>query len=91
MDNFDNRIIAAAVSRTLMPAVDYLSELDCQKGFINGRRGEDNIRAITDSFYNSLLEQKQNFFLFTDTAIAFDSIDHPFLFAYVLKEIGMPD
>ena len=88
MNNFDNRIIAATVSRTLMPAVDYLAEI-CQKGFINGRRGEDNIRAITDSFYNSLLEQKQKFFLFIDTAKAFDSIDHPFLFD-VLKKIGMP-
>ena len=88
MNNFDNRIIAAAVSRTLMPAVDFLSEA-CQKGFINGRRGEDNILAITNSFYTSLLEQKQKFFLFIDTAKAFDSIDHPFLFD-VLKKVGMP-
>ena len=61
----------------------------CQKGFINGRRGEDNILAITNSFYTSLLEQKQKFFLFIDTAKAFDSIDHPFLFD-VLKKVGMP-
>ena len=31
MNNFDNHIIAAAVSRNLMPAVDFLSEA-CQKG-----------------------------------------------------------
>lgn len=88
MNNFDNRIIAAVVSRTLMPAVDFISER-CQKGFINGRRGETNIKDITNQFYSSLLAQQQHFFLFIDTAKAFDSIDHPFLFD-VLAKIGMP-
>ena len=88
MNNFDNRIIAATVSRTLMPAVDHISER-CQKGFINGRKGETNIKGITNQFYSSLLEQNQHFFLFIDTAKAFDSIDHPFLFD-VLAKIGMP-
>jgi ribonuclease HI len=88
MNNFDNRIIAAAVSRTLMPSVDFISER-CQKGFINGRRGETNIKDITNKFYSSLLAQQQHFFLFIDTAKAFDSIDHPFLFD-VLTKIGMP-
>ena len=88
MNNFDNRIIAAAVSRTLMPAVDFISE-SCQKGFINGRKGETNIKNITNMFYSSLLAQQQHHFLFIDTAKAFDSIDHPFLFD-VLTKIGMP-
>ena len=88
MNNFDNRIIAATVSRTLMPAVDHISER-CQKGFINGRKGETNIKGITNQFYSSLLEQNQHVFLFIDTAKAFDSIDHPFLFD-VLAKIGMP-
>jgi hypothetical protein len=88
MNNFDNRIIAAAVSRTIMPAVDFISER-CQKGFINGRRGDINIKGITDMFYSSLLAQQQHYFLFIDTAKAFDSIDHPFLFD-VLAKIGMP-
>ena len=89
MNNFDNRIVAATVSRTIMPSVDFLAEL-CQKGFINDRKGEENIKAITDSFYNSLLEQKQKFFLFIDTAKAFDSIDHTFLFD-VLRRVDMPE
>ena len=89
MNNFDNRIVAATVSRTIMPSVDFLAE-PCQKGFIHGRKGEENIKAITDSFYNSLLEQKQKFFLFIDTAKAFDSIDHTFLFD-VLRKVGMPE
>jgi ribonuclease HI/exonuclease III len=88
MNNFDNRIIAAAVSHTLMPSVDFVSER-CQKGFINGRKGEENIKDITDKFYSALLAQEQHFFLFIDTAKAFDSIDHPFLFD-VLAKIGMP-
>ena len=88
MNNFDNRIIAAAVSRALMPSVDFLADL-CQKGFINGRKGEENIHAITNSFYTSLLAQKHKFFLFIDTAKAFDSIDHPFLFD-LLRKVGMP-
>ena len=88
MNNFDNRIIAAAVSRTIMAAVDFISDR-CQKGFINGRRGDTNIKDITDMFYSSLLAQQQHYFLFIDTAKAFDSIDHPFLFD-VLAKIGMP-
>ena len=88
MNNFDNRIIAAVVSRTLMPSVDFISE-HCQKGFINGRLGDDNIKAITKKFYSSLLAQEPNHFLFIDSAKAFDSIDHPFLFD-VLTKIGMP-
>jgi ribonuclease HI len=88
MNNFDNRIIAAAISRTLMPSVDFISER-CQQGFINGRKGDTNIKDITEKFYSSLLAQNQHFFLFIDTAKAFDSIDHPFLFD-VLTKIGMP-
>ena len=36
MNNFDSRIIAATVSRTLMPAVNHISDR-CQNCFINGR------------------------------------------------------
>ena len=44
---------------------------------------------ITDTFYNKLNKQQQHYFLFIDTAKAFDSLDHAYLFA-VLHKIGMP-
>ena len=88
LNNYENRIIASVVSRTLMPVVDWLAELR-QKGFIKGRKGEENIKEVTDSFYKALLAQQQHFYLFIDTAKAFDSIDHDFLFD-VLDKVGMP-
>ena len=88
LNNTSNRIVAAALADCIMPALDAIID-PRQRGFIRGRRGEDNIIELTDSFYNNLSKQRQHFFLFIDTAKAFDSLDHDFLFA-VLEKIGMP-
>ena len=44
---------------------------------------------LTNTFYTKLNNQHQHFFLFIDTAKAFDSLDHDFLFA-TLEKVGMP-
>ena len=88
LNNVINRLVAAVVSDAIMPAVDAIAHPN-QKGFIRGRLGEDNIFDVTNSFYGELIEQRQKFFLLIDTAKAFDSLDHPYLFA-VLEHIGMP-
>ena len=87
LNNTSNRIVAGVVADCIMPALDAIIETR-QKGFIRGRRGEDNIIELTDTFYNKLNKQKQHYFLFIDTAKAFDSLDHDFLFA-VLETIGL--
>lgn len=88
LNNVSNRIIASVVAKTIMPAVDAIVDRR-QKGFVHGRRGEDNIHELTNLFYSKLNKQKQHYLLFIDTAKAFDSVDHDFLFA-VLQKIGMP-
>ena len=89
VNNVENRIIAGVIADAIMPAVDYITESG-QKGFVTGRKGEDNIDSLTDLFYSKLNSQKQHYFLFVDTKKAFDSLDHPYMFA-VLRHIGMPD
>ena len=88
VNNADNRILAGVVADAIMPAVAAITPKR-QRGFVRGRQGEDNITELTNLFYNSLNNQKQHYLLFIDTAKAFDSIDHDYLFA-VLEKIGMP-
>ena len=88
LNNVSNRLVASIVSDAIMPAVDAIAD-SRQKGFIKGRQGEDNIFELTTTYYNRLIAQQQHFFLFIDTAKAFDSVDHDYLFA-VLDKIGMP-
>jgi ribonuclease HI len=88
LNNTSNRLIASIIADCIMPAIDAIADKR-QKGFIRGRRGEDNIREMTGSFYDKLNKQQQHYFLFIDTAKAFDSLDHAYLFA-VLDKIGMP-
>ena len=89
LNNTSNRIVAAVIADTIMPAIDFI--VDCrQRGFVRGRRGDDNIHEITNTFYDHLNTQSQHFFLFIDTAKAFDSVDHNYLLS-VLAKTGMPD
>ena len=71
-----------------MEAVDGIADKR-QKGFIRGRHGGDNILELTNSFYKKLNAQQQHYYLFIDTAKAFDSLDHKYLFS-VLDHIGLP-
>ena len=89
LNNTSNRIVAAVIADTIMPAVDYLVDAR-QRGFVRGRKGDDNIHEITNTFYDHLNKQNLHFFLFIDTAKAFDSVDHDYLFS-VLAKSGMPE
>ena len=88
LNNVSNRITAAIVAEKIMPAIDSIIDTR-QRGFIKGRSGDDNIHEITNKFYDNLNNQTPHFFLFIDTAKAFDSVDHDYLFA-VINKIGMP-
>ena len=88
LNNVSNRITAAIVADKIMPTVDSIVDAR-QRGFVRGRNGDDNIHELANKFYDKLNEQNPHFFLFIDTAKAFDSVDHDYLFA-VLNKIGMP-
>ena len=47
LNNTSNRITAAVIADCNMPALDAMID-PRQKGFIRGRRGEDNIMELTD-------------------------------------------
>lgn len=88
--NADNRIIAKAVVASITPAL--LDTLHgSQKGFILGRHFEDHIRDLNDHFYEIVEADGEDnlFILFMDTAKAFDSIDHEFIHASILRS-GLP-
>ena len=91
LNNVDNRTVASFVSDAIMPAADAVIEAG-QAGFIKSpnRRGRFNIRRLTDFFYQAVEAGLPYYVLFIDTAKAFDSIDHVWIFA-VLEKIGMPE
>ena len=87
--NTYNRIIARALSTSIMPAVD--SFLDhTQKGFIIGRSMSDHIHTLNDIFYRSWKSDDPYFVLFTDNKRAFDSIHHSFIKSTLSKQ-GFPN
>lgn len=88
VNNTDNRILAKLVASLITPALDFIIS-DSQKGFIPGRRGGDHIRTLNEQFYSARMKRRQHFILFLDTAKAFDSIDHNFIFE-VLAKVGAP-
>ena len=63
---------------------------DVQAGFRKGRRTRDQIANIFWINEKSRQFQKNIYFLFTDYAKAFDSVDHKKLWK-ILKEMGIPD
>ena len=86
--NTENRIIAAAVVRSVMPAVLGLVEKS-QKGFLWGLSGADHISEINTWFYEGVEKKKQQLLFLLDTNKAFDSIDHEWIDS-VLKKVGFP-
>ena len=88
VNNTDNRIIAKAVTAAITPAIDHIVSPE-QKGFIPGRQGADHIRTLNEDFYSAAMRKRSHYILFLDTAKAFDSIDHVYIFA-LLRRVGMP-
>ena len=73
--NADNRLLAAAVARGIMPGViDYLNP--SQKGFLTGISGSDHTVDINAFFYDAIKKKLDKLLFLLDTAKAFDSIDH---------------
>jgi ribonuclease HI len=88
VSNTINRIIAKIITNAITPALQHILAPN-QKGFIPGRQGADHITSITQHYYSSLDRKQQLYILFLDTAKAFDSIDHSFIFK-MLHKINLP-
>ena len=87
--NADNRIVAKIISYAIVPAVQSIIN-PVQKGFINGRNGEDHINSMMDKFYRPIKSGKGNYHVLqVDTRRAFDCIDHEFIMA-ALAAAGFP-
>ena len=63
---------------------------DVQAGFRKGRGTRDQIASIHWFIKKAGEFQKNIYFCFTDSAKAFDSVDHNKLWK-ILKEMGIPD
>ena len=87
--NSDSRILSATVARAIMPAVLELID-PAQKGFLNGRSGVDHVSDINNFFYEGVENNLVRFLFLLDTAKAFDSIDHDWIF-HILKRVCFPD
>ncbi len=86
--NTDNRILAAATARAIMPAVIDLVD-PCQKGFLAGKNGSDHILDINTLFFEAVEKKEEQLLFLLDTAKAFDSIDHSWVHR-ILKKVGFP-
>jgi len=90
VNNADNRIVAKIITDAISPGLDAMLD-GSQQGFIPGRNGSNHILSLNRFFYEAFRQgpQGQAFILFLDTAKAFDSIDHDYLFS-LLTKIRMP-
>ena len=88
VNNGDNRIMTTVQVVLITPAMQQLID-PCQKGFIPGRQGTDHVVDLNKVFYEGIRNKKDGFVLFLDTEKAFDSVDHQFIEAMLLK-VGMP-
>ena len=84
--NTDNR--TRVISGAIMGAVKSLVN-PAQKGFLSGVQGTDHIEALNTLFYAAVVNRKDKFVFFLDTAKAFDSIDHTWIME-VLRKTGFP-
>ena len=89
MTNTDNRLLARTVARAIMPAVSALLD-PAQKGFLAGISGHSHIENVNNFFYQGVANNSQRFVFLLDTAKAFDSIDHTWIFK-VLRKAAFPD
>src|SRR5205823_3255699 len=71
--NTDNRLLACAVARAIMPAVSTFLD-PAQKGFLAGINGHSHIEDLNEFFYQGITNNIQRFVFLLDTAKAFDSI-----------------
>jgi ribonuclease HI/exonuclease III len=87
--NTDNRILAKTVARAIMPAVTALLD-PAQRGFLAGISGHPHIEDINKFFFQGVVDNSQRFVFLLDTAKAFDSIDHAWIFK-VLRKAAFPN
>jgi hypothetical protein len=71
-----------------MPAVSSFVH-PSQKGFLRGKHFTDHVVDLNKKFYDGVIKKLERFIFSMDTAKAFDSIDHEWIF-FVLKKIGFP-
>ena len=86
--NTDNRILAAAVARGIMPAVSAYVD-PSQKGFLAGKDSGEHIVEINKLFYKAVTKKLSRILFLLDTAKAFDSVDHDWV-SHVLERVGFP-
>src|SRR5690606_33276643 len=77
--NTDNRLLAATVAHSIMPAMLDLVD-PSQKGFLNGRQGADHVVDVNKF---GLKSGSKRFLFLLDTAKAFDSVDHDWVKAVI--------
>jgi ribonuclease HI/exonuclease III len=82
--NTDNRILARVMAGSIMKSVKNLIN-PAQKGFLSGVQGTDHIDDLNLRFYEAVVNRKERFVFFLDTAKAFDSIDHAWILAVIRK------
>ena len=71
-----------------MPAIlDFVDP--AQKGFLSGRQGSDHIVDVNSFFYQGIALDDERFLFLLDTAKAFDSLDHRWIF-FVLEKLSFP-
>ena len=88
VNNTDNRIIAKLFTKIITPALSAIIT-EAQQGFIPGRQGATHIKTLNHLFYSAQNNHLSYYILFLDTAKAFDSIDHHFIFG-MLNKIAAP-
>ncbi len=71
-----------------MPAILDFAD-PAQKGFLLGRHGTDHVVDINTFFYEGVENDTERFVFLLDTAKAFDSIEHGWIF-HVLKHLSFP-
>ena len=86
--NTENRILAATVAHSIMPAVAALVD-PSQKGFLWDQSGADHTEDINKWFFDGVVANEERLLFLLDTAKAFDSIDHEWILD-VLRRAGFP-